>query len=212
MTWLTANGTELRFGRRLRRLEVNGGRPVGLDFGRDGEVPLGADDKLVLAVPPDGVQDLIPSLTVPTESRAIVNAHYRVSQVAEFPAASPLLGVLGGTVQWIFKRADVISTTVSAADRLAERPADQIAELIWGDVARALGLPVHPMAPARVVKEKRATFAQTPAAMARRPKTRTEFANLFLAGDWTDTGLPATIEGAVRSGHAAAAAILAAGD
>ncbi len=212
VAWLAANGAELRFGRRLRRLEIDGGRPAGLDFGRDGEVPLGADDKLVLAVPPDGAHDLIPSLTVPTESRAIVNAHYRVGEVAEFPEASPLLGVLGGTVQWIFKRADVVSTTVSAADRLAERPADQIAGLIWGDVARALGLPVHPMAPARVVKEKRATFAQTPAAMARRPKTRTEFSNLFLAGDWTDTGLPATIEGAIRSGRAAAAAILAAGD
>ncbi len=70
-------------------------------------------------------------------------------------------------------------------------------------------LPAAPMPPARVVKEKRATFAQTPAAMALRAKTRTAFRNLFLAGDWTDTGLPATIEGAIRSGRAAAAAALA---
>ncbi|RME63955.1 MAG: hypothetical protein D6782_09225, partial [Alphaproteobacteria bacterium] len=62
----------------------------------------------------------------------------------------------------------------------------------------------------RIVKEKRATFAQTPAALACRPGTRTCWRNAFLAGDWTDTGLPATIEGALRSGFAAAEAVRAA--
>ena len=60
----------------------------------------------------------------------------------------------------------------------------------------------------RVIKEKRATFAQTPDQLAFRAKTRTSYNNLFLAGDWTDTGLPATIEGAIQSGFAAAAAAM----
>jgi uncharacterized protein with NAD-binding domain and iron-sulfur cluster len=59
------------------------------------------------------------------------------------------------------------------------------------------------------VKEKRATFAQTPESLDLRPGTPTSYRNLFLAGDWTDTGLPATIEGAVRSGFRAAEAVLA---
>jgi uncharacterized protein with NAD-binding domain and iron-sulfur cluster len=58
------------------------------------------------------------------------------------------------------------------------------------------------------VKEKRATFAATPAQEARRPPARTRWGNLFLAGDWTATELPATIEGALRSGEAAAALAL----
>jgi len=61
-----------------------------------------------------------------------------------------------------------------------------------------------------VVKEKRATFAATAAQERRRPGTRTGLANLALAGDWTATGLPATIEGAIRSGRAAAEVLLAA--
>jgi uncharacterized protein with NAD-binding domain and iron-sulfur cluster len=65
-------------------------------------------------------------------------------------------------------------------------------------------LPKH-----RVVKEKRATFAQAPANLGRRPPARTRWANLHLAGDWTATGLPATIEGAVVSGRLAAEAALA---
>jgi hydroxysqualene dehydroxylase len=66
------------------------------------------------------------------------------------------------------------------------------------------------MPPCRVVKEKRATFAATAEQEIRRPHARTDqAANLVLAGDWTATGLPATIEGAIRSGRAAADALLA---
>ena len=60
----------------------------------------------------------------------------------------------------------------------------------------------------QIVKEKRATFAATPAQDARRPSAKTQWRNLFLAGDWTQTGLPATIEGALRSGERAAALAL----
>jgi uncharacterized protein with NAD-binding domain and iron-sulfur cluster len=61
----------------------------------------------------------------------------------------------------------------------------------------------------RVVKEKNATFAQTPAQVALRSPAQTAFTNLLLAGDWTDTGLPATIEGTLRSGEFAASLALA---
>jgi uncharacterized protein with NAD-binding domain and iron-sulfur cluster len=68
-------------------------------------------------------------------------------------------------------------------------------------------MPSGPVPPVQIVKERRATFAATPAQLARRPGSVTRWDNLVLAGDWTDTGLPATIEGAIRSGFAAAAAL-----
>jgi uncharacterized protein with NAD-binding domain and iron-sulfur cluster len=58
--------------------------------------------------------------------------------------------------------------------------------------------------PWQIVRERRATFAATPAQDGKRPGGRTQWRNLVLAGDWTDTGLPATIEGAIRSGNYAA--------
>jgi uncharacterized protein with NAD-binding domain and iron-sulfur cluster len=64
-----------------------------------------------------------------------------------------------------------------------------------------------PVPPARIVKERRATFRATPAQLRRRPSPATEWPNLHLAGDYVDTGLPATIEGAIRSGFVAAAQI-----
>ena len=71
-------------------------------------------------------------------------------------------------------------------------------------MAAALDYRPPAMPPVRIVKEKRATFAQVPAALPLRPPAGTRLGNLFLAGDWTATGLPATIEGAVRSGVTAA--------
>jgi uncharacterized protein with NAD-binding domain and iron-sulfur cluster len=59
------------------------------------------------------------------------------------------------------------------------------------------------------VRERRATFAATPEENAKRPQPATRWRNLTLAGDWTDTGLPATIEGALRSGRTAASLVLA---
>ena len=200
---LRAGGATISFSHRLRALEREAGLIVALDFGSD-RVELGARDTVVLAVPPANAAQLLPGLVTPPASRAIVNAHFRLPRAPEPPGGHAFLGILGGTAQWLFVREDMVSVTVSAAETLVERPGEEIARLLWADVARALEIEAGTVPPCRVVKERRATFAQTPEALSRRPGTRTEFGNLLLAGDWTDTGLPATIEGAIRSGFAAA--------
>ena len=97
--------------------------------------------------------------------------------------------------------------TVSAASHLTAAPAEQIAAALWADVAMVLRLGDEPLPVYRIIKEKQATIAQTCHEVQKRPAARIGLQNLLLAGDWTDTGLPATIEGAVRSGHCAAALI-----
>lgn len=203
--WLRRQGAEIRFGCRLARMEEAGGRATALVFGEE-RLALAPGDAVVLALPPAATAVLLPDIAVPEAFRAIVNAHYRLA--APLEDAPPLLGMIGGTAQWLFVRGDLVSVTVSAADGLAAETAEVIAARLWSDVAAALALGAAPLPAWRVVKERRATFAQTPAQNARRPGPRTETENLFLAGDWTDTGLPATIEGAIRSGVAAAALAL----
>lgn len=207
VAWLSAQGARVALSHRLRAIADTAGRAGTLSFSTD-SIDLGPTDAAILAVPPWVAADLLSDLTVPTEHRPIVNGHFHLSQP---PAAgSPFLtGVVGSTAQWVFVRGDVASVTVSAAGDLADQPADAIAGLLWDDVTVALGLPGAPLPAHRIVKERRATFAQTPEQVRRRPGAPTRLANLFLAGDWTDTGLPATIEGAVRSGRTAAAAVLA---
>lgn len=204
---LARAGASLRFGRRLRALERAGDRCVRLVFG-DGEEELGPGDRVVLAVPAAQAAALLPGLTVPERHHAIVNGHFRVDRPITLPDGAILLGILGGTAEWIFVRDRVASVTVSAADGVADLSGSEIAERLWADIVRAFGLPPSPLPPCRIVKEKRATFSQTPSEVKRRPPARTGLANLVLAGDWTDTGLPATIEGALLSGERAADLIL----
>ena len=85
-------------------------------------------------------------------------------------------------------------------------PREDLARTIWAEVATLTGLPAA-LPPWQIVRERRATFAATPAQDARRPDAETAWRNLVLAGDWTNTGLPATIEGAIRSGNRAAGLI-----
>ena len=206
---LAGAGVAVAFGQRLRAIRRRPGRALSLDFGQR-QIELDAEDQVILALPPGQTGTLLPEIAVPESSHAIVNGHLRLPQPARLPGGSPLLGLIGGTAEWLFVRDELVSLTVSAADALANQPGEAIAARLWADTARALDLPASPQPPVRIVKERRATFAQTPAAAASRPGAATPWANLHLAGDWTATGLPATIEGAVRSGQHAAARVAAA--
>jgi squalene-associated FAD-dependent desaturase len=205
IAWLAAHGGRLLTGRRIAALRVEQQRVVALET-PEGAVPVGAGASVVLAVPSWVAADLLPGLVAPDAFCAILNVHFAV--LAD-PGRAGFFGVVGGAAEWIFVRPDIVSVTISAANRLVDLPAEEIAGRVWPDVRTVLALP-EPMPPVRVVKERRATFAATAAQEARRPRARTAFKNLVLAGDWTATGLPATIEGALRSGRTAADILLAA--
>jgi squalene-associated FAD-dependent desaturase len=200
---LRRSGADIRLGRSLRAVTLDGDRAIGLAFD-DGQETVGPDERVIIAVPPWTAQKLLPGVSAPDAFRAIVNAHFRIVPP---PGAPAMVGLIGGTAEWVFAFHDRLSVTVSAADHLMDTETDSLTLLLWHDVAMVHDL-AGPVPPCRIVKEKRATFAATPAQAARRPAVRTSWSNLFLAGDWIDTGLPATIEGAVRSGEAAAALAL----
>jgi squalene-associated FAD-dependent desaturase len=186
LSFLERKGAKVELGKRLRTLVFGGHAVLALEF-PDMTIPLNPGDMVVL-----------------TEFRSIVNGHFR------FPGpkgAPPILGVINGTAEWIFSFEDRISVTVSGADAIVDRDREELARLLWRDVSAALR--INDALPRwQIVKEKRATFAATPEQDMKRPSTKTACRNLFLAGDWIDTGLPATLEGAVRSGEAAAALAL----
>jgi squalene-associated FAD-dependent desaturase len=202
--FLAAHGASLRLGRRLRGLDFDGDRLAALRFS-DQPAPVRADRAVILAVPPWTAQELVPGIVAPDAFSAIVNAHYRI---APPPGVEPMVGVIGGVAEWIFAFPDRISVTVSGADRLLDADRVTLARQLWADVARVHDLSPEPP-PWQILKERRATFAATPEQARKRPGARTAWTNLILAGDWTDTGLPATIEGALRSGFRAAALALA---
>ncbi|GBQ79771.1 phytoene desaturase [Gluconacetobacter johannae DSM 13595] len=205
---------EVETGCRVAAVEVADGRVTGLRLpGR--LVPVGPDDTVILAVPAPVAAGLlagkVPGFTAPDAFESILNVHFRMPVPPLALGAlgqARFIGIVGGIGEWVFVKGDVLSVTVSAANRYADRDPDALAATIWDEVRIALDpalagpLPVA-MPPVRVVREKRATFAATPAQERLRPGCETALGNLLLAGDWTATGLPATIEGAMRSGATA---------
>ncbi|MBV8120852.1 MAG: FAD-dependent oxidoreductase [Alphaproteobacteria bacterium] len=205
---LRRRGARMQFGVRLRALEFAGDRLSVLRFD-SGPVELAADDRVILATPAAVAARLVPGLTVPELYSPIVNAHFRCAAPPTTPA---FVGVIGGTAEWIFRKPGVLSVTVSAAGRMVDRAASDLGQFLWRDVAAAYGIRSITAPPARIVKERRATFLASPDQLSRRPAATTRWGNLMLAGDYTDTGLPATIEGAIGSGFTAAQGSVVAGD
>lgn len=208
LAMLRGKGGSIRLMHELRRIETAANRVTGLDFG-DGITALGESDVVVLAVPARSAATILPGLKTPTKFRAIVNAHFRYTPPQDTP---PVTGVIGGLIEWLFAFPDRLSVTISDADRLVNMPREELARAIWRDICKVakLGDSVAegPLPAWQIVRERRATFEATPEQNALRPGPVTQWKNLMLAGDWTDTGLPATIEGSIRSGDRAADLIL----
>jgi uncharacterized protein with NAD-binding domain and iron-sulfur cluster len=126
----------------------------------------------------------------------------------------PFLGLPGRAMQWVFDKQYVprehrahLSLVASGASRIGSRTNTELVTLAQTELLEAIPAARDSrLVGTSVIREPRATFSLAPGQPAR-PQTRTPVRGLLLAGDWIDTGLPATIESAVRSGHAAASAI-----
>ena len=204
---LEAQGTPAQYGHLLRGVEREGDRITRLAFSRGDAVEVAAKDDVVLALPPHRLAGVLPEIDVPQEASSILNAHFVVG-AENIPADAPkILGTVSSMTQWIFVKGDIVSLTISAAEYVegSEDQEEALLARLWTETKQALALsPELNHQAGRLVREKRATFLQTPENAARRPKQTTSLHNLFLAGDFVDTGLPATIESAVRSGERAA--------
>lgn len=198
LAWLKLKGCAPLFSTRARALHFEADRVAAIDQGGAPEPT--HDAAVILAVPPWVAAELVPDLAVPTRFCAILNAHFAM---APPPGAPMITALLGATSQWVVCHHDRISVTISGADDVIDADREALARTIWAEVSATLGITAN-LPRWQIVKERRATFAATPEQDALRPGAATRWRNLFLAGDWTQTGLPATIEGALRSGERAA--------
>lgn len=207
---LGRKGGVVRYGATVRAIQVRDGLVDSLGFDQ-GEVLLGPDDWVIAATTAGQLNALLPELSLPHEESSIVTAHFLLSgQALRTNQANPLrlLCLLDSRSEWLLVRGGVATLTVGAADDLVAESEAHLARRFWSHVSRGLGDTEAPMPPFRIIKERAGTFAHTPEQCARRAGVRSPWRNLLLAGDWTDTGTSATMEGAVRSGLDAARSIL----
>jgi len=200
ISFLTANKSDIQFSMKLQSVSKNTNKLKTINFNKRA-ITLKTNDAVIFALPPNIISSLIPDIITPKDTNAIVNVHFRLDERPTLPNDAPFIGIIGGVAQWLFKHDDVYSVTVSAADKFSNKSNEEIAKIIWKEVAKVIDNNREKLPLFRIIREKRATFAQTPEEIKRRPDSRTNWKNLYLAGDWTNTGLPATIESAIVSGQ-----------
>ncbi|WP_321814990.1 MULTISPECIES: hydroxysqualene dehydroxylase HpnE [unclassified Paraburkholderia] len=179
-------------------------RVAALDFD-SGRVLLGADEAVLLAVPSAAAAALVPGLPTPQRHTAIVTLHFAIEPPTGL--ATPMV-LVNGTAGWLNASTGRLAATIHDAGELLLLAPEELARRVWTDVAAAASLPADPVPAWQIASDAQAVFAATPQEELRRPSARTRWNNLTLAGDWTATGLPATIEGAIRSGRKAADLLL----
>jgi squalene-associated FAD-dependent desaturase len=200
ISFLTTNKSAIQFSMKLQSMSKNTNKLETIYFNKK-SITLKENDRVVLALPPNIITSLMPDIITPTNANAIVNVHFRLDERPALPNNAPFIGIIGGNAHWLFKHDDVYSVTVSAANKFSNKSNEEIAKIIWKEVAKVVDNNRKKPPLFRVIREMRATFSQTPEENKRRPDSRTKWENLFLAGDWTNTGLPATIESAIISGQ-----------
>jgi squalene-associated FAD-dependent desaturase len=190
---------------------------------RDG-TRLGAAN-IVCAVPPHQLARLLPGSMrydsffwpiAKLESSPIICVHAWFDRAV---TDSAFVGFIGTTTQWLFNKRRIfelhgerhpayLSFVISGARKLVDRSSEELQEIVLNDLKAMIPAAAQAkLIRALVLKEKHATMAPAPDTFELRPPTRTPIPNLLLAGDWVQTGLPATIESAVISGRAAALAV-----
>lgn len=187
-------------------------------------------DAYVFAVPHEVLTDLLPEDVKRQEPGLAQLGNIKVSPITgvhfwfdQEVMQEPFITLLDTTTQWIFNKSALygekngsgkgknqyLQLVISASYELLQKPRQEIIDLCLAEVRQALPAAVKAnLLKATVIKEAAATFSPQPGVNRWRPKQQTSIGRMYLAGDWTDTGWPATMEGAVRSGYLAAEAVL----
>jgi zeta-carotene desaturase len=204
-----ANYPDVRIEHRatVRELRIEGDRVRNVVL-NDGSIRTA--DTYVLAVPFERVPAIAPGLALDISAfthSPITGIHLWFDRaITDLPHAT----LLDRTIQWMFNKQDGhhIQLVVSASRSLTEKNRAEIIDLALAELKEFFPRVAEAkLERAHVVKEVRATFSAEPGLEDKRPPALTKVQNLFLAGDWTRSGWPATMEGAVRSGYLAAEAV-----
>ena len=198
VAFLKNKNVPISFGKTLNKIETD-----KLIFSDQTEIALTGKDAVILAVSPTAAARLVKEVES-QPCQPIANIHFKTD--VSLPDGLPLIGLVGFTGHWVFSKNGVLSVTISAAEELLKKhTAEELANIVWRELQSVLKTDA-PLLPYRVIVEQRATLLQTKAVDRRRPSALSD--SVVLAGDYTKTGLPCTIEGAVRSGITAAKTVL----
>ncbi len=197
--FLEKNGVSINFNSLVKGFDISNNYIKKIYFANN-EINISNDDMIITSIPPNGLSKLLPMHALPNEFNTIVNIHFKIKSHDIKSLDPPILGVINSLTHWIFIKKEYISITISSANKLLNLNSEQLANRVWAEVRQALSLSEEKIPEFKILKEKTATYEQSPKNtnlvknLSNLPK------NLILSGDWTQKNFPSTIESSILSG------------
>ncbi|MDP3147514.1 MAG: hydroxysqualene dehydroxylase HpnE [Ignavibacteria bacterium] len=219
LNFLQSSKNELSHSEKLLEISIaqNKAIAVGTDKGIINDF-----DAIIFAIPSYAISKIIEKKPIPSPSQregyndspfggkeggldlstsSILTLHLWLK---ENKMKKPFYALLNSPIHWVFNHGNYITTVTSSADEFIEKSQEELFSIVSEELQKYLDIKKEDISDYKIIKEKRATFIPNKENLLKRPSVKTNLENVFLAGDWTNTGLPATIEGAIKSGVTAA--------
>ncbi len=166
-------------------------------------------DSVIAAIPFHSLEKIVDvrktGITFSPEYSSILNIHIWLKNN---PLSSGFYGLIDSEIHWIFNKQTHLNIVISDAGKFIGMDKDDLLKIIKSELQAYTNINEDNITAIKIIHEKRATFIPSKEIINSRPKSMTSYENFFLAGDWIDTGLPSTIESAVKSGRMAAEALV----
>jgi hydroxysqualene dehydroxylase len=199
LKFIEGNNGKINFAEQITGLITSNGKVTAIETTKRKITDF---DFVISAVPLYALVKIFPEYKPGTELdySSILSIHLWLK---ENKLADDFYGLINSPVHWIFNHQDHITLVISDADDLVDKFKEEIYEIATNELEKYIRITRDKITTYKIIKEKRATFVPSISLLKCRPKQTTRYKNFFIAGDWVDTGLPSTIESAVKSGRIA---------
>ena len=198
LDFLKENKSKINYNNLLKKIEVEENRVKKLIFQKN-ELTINDTEKVIIAIPPSNIMRFLPELKLPKDYNTIINIHFKYKYFTKIKE-TPIFGLINSKSHWVFTKNNYISVTISAANDLNSLDSELLIKSVWDEVTECLGIKDEILPEYKILKEKKATYNQSPKNNNLIKNIKNLPTNLFLAGDWTESSFPSTIESSILSG------------
>ena len=166
------------------------------------KIKVNKNDKVIFSIPPTNLSKLLGNCSLPNQYNTILNLHFKIKPEDIALFQQPIVGFINSIAQWVFIKSNHLSVTVSNANDLNSIDTEQLIMSVWGEICKYIKKKIT-YENVQIVREKKATYVQSPNNINLVKKFNNIPKNTIIAGDWTQYNLPCTIEASILSGKKA---------
>lgn len=203
--YVVSKQSEIKVSEKVNEIEIKNNRIIKIESSLANYCEF---DFVISSVPHYSLKKIVDTKDIAEaefEYSTILNIHLWLNNN---PFEEKFYGLINSKIHWIFNKGSHINLVISNAEEFVDRNNEDVFQIVLKELKQYTGINENDIVRYKIIKEKRATFIPNKNVLHKRPIGKTNIKNFYLAGDWTDTKLPSTIESAVRSGKLAAELVL----